>query len=82
LRALGDLAALGGRPESCDAMDSDGEYGPARDPDYPPAPEPTSRAACAAWAELKTPAFVCLYAGGCWRLADARGRPLPGAPAA
>ena len=77
LRSLGDLAALGGRPESCDAMDSDGEYGPARDPDYPPAAEPTPQAACAAWAGLKSPAFVCLYANGSWRLADARGRPLP-----
>jgi len=82
LRPLGDLAALGGHPESCDAMDSDGEYGPARDPDYPPPAEPTPRAACAVWAGLKTPAFVCLYAGGRWRLADALGRPLPGAPAA
>ena len=36
LYPLGDLITLGAAPEECERMDADGEYAPARDPDYPP----------------------------------------------
>ena len=36
LRPLGDLITLGSAPSECERMDEDGDYEPARDPDYPP----------------------------------------------
>ena len=36
LYPLGDLITLGSAPAACERMDEDGDYEPARDPDYPP----------------------------------------------
>ena len=76
---LGDLVALGGRPGLCDAADSDGEYLPARDPNYPPTGA-TAEEVCAAFGAIKTDIrFACLYepATGRWRATSARGAGEP-----
>lgn len=76
LLPLGDLAALGGAPARCPRMDADGDYLPARDPAYPPEPEPTAREACAIWHSLHPMVdFSCLYAPGAgWTVWDAWAR--------
>jgi len=76
LLPLGDLAALGGAPARCPRMDADGDYPPARDPAYPPEPEPTAREACAIWHYLHPVVdFSCLYAPGAgWTVWDAWAR--------
>jgi len=79
LLPLGDLVALGGRPGLCDAADSDGEYPPARDPNYPPTGA-TAEEVCAAFGAIKTDIrFACLYepATRRWRATGARGAGEP-----
>lgn len=76
LQGLGDLVALGGTPGQCPRMDEDGDYLPARDPAYPPAPQADLAAVCEAW-HLLHPVldFVCAFTPEeGWRTWDAWGQ--------
>lgn len=76
LQGLGDLVALGGTPGQCPRMDEDGDYLPARDPEYPPAPQADLAAVCEAW-HLLHPVldFVCAFTPEeGWRTWDAWGQ--------
>jgi len=79
LLPLGDLLVLGPTPESSESLNSEGDYLPAQQADYPPAGQPSLSAACAAWQAVKPQLdyACCFHPGVGWRGYNAWGAPLP-----
>ncbi len=78
LLPLGDLVTLGGHPEACDRMDEDGDYGPARDTEYPPPPWPDWDEAMDLWTAIHMVVdFVARWRRESgWEAVSIGGRPL------